>query len=84
MVGPIIIMGGTRGGGGEFERAIELVNKRFEHDRDVYKQMLDVLSMFRDGRAGKNLIAEQIIVLFHDHPDHPDLISDFSNFLSDG
>ena len=73
-------MGGTRGGGGEFERAIELVNKRFEHDRDVYKQMLDVLSMFRDGRAGKNLIAEQIIVLFHDHPD---LISDFSNFLSD-
>ena len=73
-------MGGTRGGG-EFEHAIELVNKRFEHNRDVYKQILDVLSMFRDERAGKNLITEQIIVLFHDHLD---LISDFSNFLFGG
>ncbi|XP_019161607.1 PREDICTED: paired amphipathic helix protein Sin3-like 2 isoform X2 [Ipomoea nil] len=67
----------------EFEEAISFVNKikkRFQNDDQVYKSFLDILNMYRKEHKSITEVYQEVAYLFQQHPD---LLSEFTNFLPD-
>jgi len=67
----------------EFDHAInyvERIKKRFNDDTATYKKFLQILHMYQKEERSIDTVLEEVSTLFEDHPD---LLSEFTNFLPD-
>lgn len=67
----------------ELDQAITYINKikaRFANDERVYKNFLEILCCFRQGRMDIHAVYREVADLFHSHED---LLEEFGYFLPD-
>eukprot|EP00252_Welwitschia_mirabilis_P014418 TRINITY_DN3168_c0_g1_i2.p1 TRINITY_DN3168_c0_g1~~TRINITY_DN3168_c0_g1_i2.p1 ORF type:complete len:1345 (-),score=339.72 TRINITY_DN3168_c0_g1_i2:26-4060(-) len=67
----------------DYKQAIDYVNKikaRFQNDEEVYKNFLNILNLYRQGKKTISDVYQEVETLFFNHPD---LLEEFTTFLPD-